>query len=297
MSSGVQTDRSPDAAQGGPMPWAALDAAARRFQTPCGAGEMVWRCWGEGGRPLVLLHGGAGSWLHWLRTIPAFAADRMVIVPDIPGLGSSAAPPASTPAAIAGVILEGLEQVLGHDAQDKDRRERFDIAGFSYGGVLAGFLAAQAGARARSLTLVGSGGLGVPIHRVALERVRDKTGAERDAANRTNLLRWMIADPARIDAQALAIQDWNSRHARFDSRPIGSGSLLPDELRKLSIPITGIWGEQDHAVRGLLGEVESTLRAIRPEMAFHRVPAAGHWVAYEAPNAFAAILRAVLGPR
>jgi pimeloyl-ACP methyl ester carboxylesterase len=104
----------------------------------------------------------------------------------------------------------------------------------------------------------------------------------------------MIADPARLDAQALAIQDWNSRHARFDSRPIGMGSLLPAELRKLDIPITGIWGEQDHAVRGSLDKVEATLRAIRPEMPFHVVPAAGHWVAYEAPDAFAAILRALL---
>lgn len=281
-------------AKDGAPPWAALEAQSCQFRTPCGAGEMVWHCWGEGGAPLVLLHGGAGSWLHWIRTIPAFAGERMVVVPDIPGLGGSAVPPEPDPATIAAIVLSGLEEVIGKSPQGEGAR--FDIAGFSYGGALAGFVAAQAGSRARSLTLVGSGGLGIAINSVALERVRDKSGAERDAANRANLLRWMIADPAHLDAQAVAIQDWNSRHARYDSRPIGRGALLPEQLRQLDIPIAGIWGEQDHAVRGSLHHVEATLRAIRPEMPFRIVPAAGHWVAYEAPDAFARALREVLAP-
>lgn len=279
--------RAADSAEGRAPPWATLEARSRRFRTPCGDGEMVWHCWGEGGTPLVLLHGGAGSWLHWLHTIPAFAGERMVVVPDIPGLGGSAAPPDPAPAAIAAIILDGLERVIGRDTV-------FDVAGFSYGGVLAGFLATQAGDRAQSLTLVGSGGLGIPINKVALERVRDKTGAEREAANTANLLRWMIADPAKLDAQAVAIQDWNSRHARFDSRPIGTGALLPDELRKLAIPVFGIWGERDHAVHGSLDKVEALLRAIRPALEFRVVPRAGHWVAYEAPEAFARALSGVL---
>lgn len=279
--------RAADPAESRAPPWAALEAQSHRFRTPCGDGEMVWHCWGEGGTPLVLLHGGAGSWLHWVRTIPAFARERMVVVPDIPGLGGSASPSDPAPAAIAAIILDGLERIIGRDAG-------FDLSGFSYGGVLAGFLAAQAGARIRSLTLVGSGGLGLPIHKVALERVRDKTGAEREAANCANLLRWMIADPAMLDAQAVAIQDWNSRHARFDSRPIGTGSLLPDELRKLAVPVFGIWGERDHAVHGSLDKVEALLRSIRPTLEFRVIPRAGHWVAYEASDVFARTLRSLL---
>lgn len=288
MTLDSQISRPPEqAGNEAALPWAAFERRSRQIRTSCGAGEMVWHCWGEGGTPLVLLHGGAGSWLHWLRTIPAFAGERMVVVPDIPGLGGSAPPPDPAPAAIAGVVLEGLEHVIG-------KGTRFDIAGFSYGGVIAGFLAAQAVGTVRSLTLVGSGGLGVAINTVPLERVRDKTGAERDAANRANLLRWMIADPAACDAQAVAIQDWNSRRARFDSRPIGTGSLLPEQLRKLDIPIAGIWGEHDHAVYGRLHEVEAVLRVIRPAIDFRIVPAAGHWVAYEAPQAFARTLQAAL---
>ena len=67
-----------------------LIAAARRIETPCAAGQMVWHAWNEGaGAPLVLLHGGNGSWRHWVRQIQPFAATRCVIAADLPGLGES----------------------------------------------------------------------------------------------------------------------------------------------------------------------------------------------------------------
>src|SRR3546814_1155899 len=50
--------------------------------TPCGDGQMVWRLWGEG-PPLVLLHGGSGSWTHWFRNIPALARRYRVIAADL----------------------------------------------------------------------------------------------------------------------------------------------------------------------------------------------------------------------
>ena len=61
------------------------DGTAERFETPCGDGRMVWRSWGSG-RPILLLHGGAGSWRHWIRTLPALS-HRRVLAPDTPGLG------------------------------------------------------------------------------------------------------------------------------------------------------------------------------------------------------------------
>jgi len=68
----------------------ALDRASTRYTTPLvtplGDGHIVWRCWGEG-TPLVLLHGGTGSWLHWIRNVEALSCDMMVVVPDLPGSG------------------------------------------------------------------------------------------------------------------------------------------------------------------------------------------------------------------
>jgi 2-hydroxy-6-oxonona-2,4-dienedioate hydrolase len=34
----------------------------------------------------VLLHGGAGSWMHWVYTVPVFSRSYRVLVPDLPGL-------------------------------------------------------------------------------------------------------------------------------------------------------------------------------------------------------------------
>ena len=51
---------------------ARLASQARVVRTPCGDGNMVWRVWGRG-EPLVLFHGGSGSWTHWIRNIPELA--------------------------------------------------------------------------------------------------------------------------------------------------------------------------------------------------------------------------------
>ena len=52
---------------------------------------MVWRTWGDG-PALVLLHGGSGSWTHWVRNIAHFERDYRVIAGDLPGLGDSPDP-------------------------------------------------------------------------------------------------------------------------------------------------------------------------------------------------------------
>ena len=57
------------------------------FDAASGEGQVVWHRWGRGA-PVVLLHGGAGSWRHWVRNVDALlAAGRTVWAPDLPGLG------------------------------------------------------------------------------------------------------------------------------------------------------------------------------------------------------------------
>lgn len=269
------------------VPWAPLEREARVLLTPCGEGKMVWHLWGSG-PPLVLLHGGAGSWLHWVRTIPAFAPEHLVIVPDLPGLGGTAPPPAGAGIReITAIVAEGLHEIIGAD-------KACDLVGFSFGGVVAGYLAAQRINATRSLIFVGSGGLGVIRRSIPLERVRDKTGAEREDAHRINLHRWMIADPVRIDPLALAIQDWNSRHARFDSRPIGASDALLRPLRGMHVPVAGIWGALDHAVEAMPARAEAVLHGVSPDADFRIISDAGHWVAFEAAEAFNKTLRDLL---
>ena len=73
-----------------------LEAESMRYETPCGNDRMVWHMWNRTGRAapvVVLFHGGAGSWRHWVRNIPVLAARYRVLVPDLPGLGDSDFPP------------------------------------------------------------------------------------------------------------------------------------------------------------------------------------------------------------
>ncbi|HEY8611434.1 MAG TPA: alpha/beta fold hydrolase [Roseomonas sp.] len=270
-----------------PSEVAALLGTARRAETPCGAGRMVWHAWGKG-PPLVLFHGGSGSWRHWLRIIPRWSDRRRVLVPDLPGLGESDLPPEpGTIETIAGVVAGGLEVLTSPE-------EACDIVGFSFGATVAAHAAVRLGARVRSTTLVGAGGL-VPARRpILLEKVRGKAGEALVEAHRTNLARMMIADPAKIDALALALQDWNSRHARLDTRGFAAEGALRRALGQLRTPANAVWGAEDQPAYWGLRERQEALRALCPDARIRIVPKAGHWIAHENPEALDATLREFL---
>ena len=124
----------------GADPAAAVDAVARvarKVETPCGEGSMVWRVWGAG-EPLVLFHGGSGSWTHWIRNIPELSQHYELWVADIPGLGDSAMPPKPwMPASIADVVVAGIDQLFPSST--------LRMAGFSFGGQVAGLVSARLG--------------------------------------------------------------------------------------------------------------------------------------------------------
>lgn len=264
-----------------------LDRAARHWETPCGDGTMVWRGWGSG--PVVLLvHGGAGSWRHWVRNLAALSRGHTVIAPDLPGLGDSArAPDPISAGSVAALVGQGLDQVVGADA-------RIDVAGFSYGGVIAGLLAANAANRVRSLTVIGTGGLGPPNRSLELVRVRDKTGAERLAAHRDNLLRMMLADPANVDALALEIQEQNTKRARLNSGFMWMSRVLHDALPLVHGHVHAFWGEHEMPDRSMLDVRLALLRQARPDVEVEVVPRVGHWVFYEAAARFNAALLRIL---
>lgn len=267
-----------------------LEARARRHETPCGDGAVVWREWGPPGgggteRPLVLFHGGSGSWRHWVRNIERLSADRRLVCPDLPGLGLSAMPPRSeSPAPIAAVVRAGLAAVLGGPGAP------YDLAGFSFGALVAGHVAAEAGPELRSLTLVGAASLGLPRPRTALVKVRDKEGGERVAAHCHNLAALMFADPGRIDGLALLVQEMNTREARFRSRGFAGSGLLLEAVARARAPVALVYGERDAIAWPEVEARFAALRSVRPDAWTGVIPGAGHWVAYEAAPAFDAML-------
>jgi 2-hydroxy-6-oxonona-2,4-dienedioate hydrolase len=269
---------------------ARVEAVAQRYVTPCGDGHLVWRAWGDG-PALVLLHGASGSWLHWIRNVTALARHFRVLVPDLPGFGDSAEPPPPAGAdTLAAVITSGLDAVAPPP-------QALDIAGFSFGGIIGGLVAARLGRRARTLVLVGPNGMALPVGEAKpLRRVTgDMTPEMVREAHRHNLRTLMLARPPSADDLAVHAQMEGLRRARFKSGSIPASDMLLRALPAVTARIAGIWGARDAFAVPYLDHRRRVLAAFAPDLDFRVIPDAGHWVPYEAPEAVNAALLEILG--
>ncbi|MEQ9329947.1 alpha/beta fold hydrolase [Thalassobaculum sp.] len=264
---------------------AAFEARALRVTTPCGDGAMVWRVWGEGA-PVVLLHGGFGSWNHWIRNIDALAAQYRVIAADMPGQGDSDDPPHPYDAeSLADIVAEGVSRVT-HEG------ERVRLVCFSFGAVVGSLVAARLGDRVVSFTAVGAAGFGAR-GRVTQDMTRitpEMSPAEQDAAYRHNLGLLMVADPAHVDDLAMLIQRRNTERNRIRSRPISVTDKLSVTLPSIRARIDLIWGDRDVTAIGYFEPRHALLRSIQPDARIAMLDGVGHWVQYEDPERFNATL-------
>ena len=263
------------------------------FQTPCGEGEIIWRRWGNprsGRTPIVLLHGGSGSWTHWIKIIPALSAQNEVWAADLPGLGDSAMPqPPHTPAAAGQIVADGIRALF------LDGRP-VHLVGFSFGAHVGTYAAALLGHQIATYTICGCAALGIPHNRLDLAREHPTMSkAERDRVHRINLERLMFSDPAGIDALAMHLHGENIRRARFKSRAFATTGEIPATLPRVVAPLRAIWGADDVLATPSVEARYDILRRHHPELITCTIPAAGHWVAYEQPAAFVKALGEVTG--
>lgn len=268
---------------------AAVAAEAAVLRTPCGDGDLVWRRWGAG-EPVVLLHGGYGSWRHWLHNVRALAKHFAVYVPDMPGFGDSASPPEPySPTTLAEILATGLQQLLGPDG-------KLQLVGFSFGGTVSGELALIMPERISRLVIVGTSSLAELERPLRTEPIQWRTAGDQDEAHRHNLRSIMIADPARIDDLAIHIQAVNTAASRISSRKFRAHRLLNQALPKLGVPRAGIWGGEDAMGRLALDTIRDRIRGDDPTTPFEVIPGAGHWVPFEKPEPFNAALLRILRP-
>jgi 2-hydroxy-6-oxonona-2,4-dienedioate hydrolase len=263
-----------------------LDKAATRRTTPVGSGDLVWRIWGRG-EPLVLLHGGTGSWMHWMRNVDDLARDHMLLVPDIPGSGESASLELPTSVEkVAATLLAGIDAIVGRD-------RHFAVAGFSMGGLISGFLTKLAGDRVTTLALVGA--VGTTARRGELAPMKSwrrlPTDEAKREAHRTNLAILMVRDPNAIDEAALYMQFDNAERSRVRGKHINPTGDLSQTLPHFNGRLASIWGEHDATAGPYLDERRQKLEQFKPGASFDVIPGAGHWVQYEAADAFNKLLR------
>jgi pimeloyl-ACP methyl ester carboxylesterase len=256
-----------------------VESRATRSITPAGEGSIVWRSWGAG-PPLVLLHGASGSWTHWIRNVLPLAARFRVHVPDMPGYGDSDAPPEPhTAAGLADLVAAGLELMLPAPAE-------LDLAGFSFGGIIGGLVAARLGRRIRTLMLLGAGGLGLgaPPPRALLRTEPAMTPEEIRRVHRENLGILMLGRWESADELAVSLQIENLRRARFKSGTIPQSDVLRQALPAIRARIAGIWGGRDAFTGAQVEECRRALASVQGDVDLRVIEGAGHWVTYEAAD-------------
>jgi pimeloyl-ACP methyl ester carboxylesterase len=261
----------------------ALEKEAVVHWYPCGEGRMPIRQWQHAGaEKVVLLHGGSGSWLHWVRNITALREHFDVYAIDLPGLGDAAMCEVESDAVSAARATESaLEQLF--DAA-------FHIVSFSWGCTITAMIMRDIAPRLKSVMLTGPAAVGDLPRRVTMKPLIKRTPEmEREevlAAQKENLARLMIHQRSRIDDTAVTIQDINTSRARFSSPQYARSTLVIDGVRETTTPLFVIYGDHDAAAYPELEARRDIFLDARPDARFELVDDAGHWLQYEMPELF-----------
>lgn len=252
---------------------------------------LHYSVWGNG-PALVLLHGGSGSWTHWIRNVEFLAQRYTVIVPDLPGNGDSDLPrlPFDRHDLVGSMntIADDVWITLKALLIDVLKAKEYKLVGFSMGSILSGALAARYPQHLRQLVLVGTSALGMktggPVSNV---ESLDKDDSLDEALLRQgrNLTRIMLADPDSVDELARKTQYDNVTRARIRTHWLAASDVLARSLPAIQTPTEIIWGTRDIYAPDL-DERERVVNKLKPGVKVHRINGAGHWVMYERADEF-----------
>lgn len=239
----------------------------------------VLPCHVEGsGPPLVLFHGGMGSWTHWLRNIPALRSRFTVYAPDLPGCGDGPDVPDD-------IAKERYFALVRDAVVEIAAGGTLDLAGFSFGGVMAAMVAASIPHAVRRLALLAPGGFGMTSGRqLDLRKMpaQPVSEAERLDVIRHNLMVLMLAKAETADDATIAIQRANVERARYDTRRFSLDPHTREALPHIHAPVMLIYGERDNlAFPSIEARIEQC-RRLKPDIRVETIADAGHWVQYEA---------------
>jgi pimeloyl-ACP methyl ester carboxylesterase len=244
---------------------------------------------GRGPGRLLYLHDAGADTL----ASPAFdelSTDHAVVLLDLPGYGRSAPPEGLTGPAAMAEVLAGLLDTLGW--------EHGVVAGTSLGAWFALELALAAPERVEGLVLSGAAGLHTPEDylfalfaggRAAAgtqELIKDALTrrlpeADQDVSGLEPRVAAAVVGPFVQNLAAAAAMSWH---------PYTVNPRLLGRLPEVSCPTVVLWGEHDALIPLRHGRL---LAAGIPGADLQIVPAAGHLLALEHPEVFAAAVRSV----
>ena len=238
------------------------------------AGRIRYAKRGDGADTVIFIHGFGGDADNWLFNIDAPATAATVYAIDLPGHGSSVkANPDPTLHGFAKTIVAFMDAL---------KIESAHLVGHSLGGAIAMRLAIDAPGRVKSLTLIGSAGLGSEINgeylsgfvsaasRRDLKPVVEHLFANQELVSRQlidNLLRAKRIDGVEAGLTALSATVFPGGR---------QGSVLAGEIAKAGKPILVVWGRDDKIIPS--GHAAVLGKAARVEV----IDGAGHMVQMEA---------------
>lgn len=225
-----------------------IPVVERRLE-PAGIATAVLE--GGEGPPIVLLHGPGESAANWRWVIPELVKTHRVIAPDLPAHGRTAAPDGTLDAAR---VSAWLGELIDHTCAAPPA-----LVGHVLGGALGARFAIHAGDRLGHLVLVDSLGLARfrPSPRFALGFVgfvarpteRSYERFMRQCAFDLDELRERMGDDweAFVDYNLQLARAPNAKAAGKLMRTLGTPPIPPEELARISVPTSLIWGRQDRA--------------------------------------------------
>ncbi len=252
--------------------------------------------WGQQGEALVLLHGFGGSTYSWRLVGPELGRDFRVVAVDLNGFGWTervAEREAYTLSGQARLVL-GVMDALG--------LQRAHLAGHSYGGGLALWLAATAPERFTSLILVDStlptysaerrrswAGLrpvtSLLLRTVLLRKSFIRRGLERSVYDRRVVSDEMVT----AYLERLKVEGATDAYRGLTARVEGPPPVV--DLAAIRQPTLIIWGLQDALLASAYG---SRAAEKIPNAQFVGIDRCGHLPMEERPEEFLAAVRAFL---
>lgn len=252
---------------------ARLERLATRHEVFVNSRTVTWRRFGQG-EPLILIHGGHGSWLHWVRNVEYLAQHHEVWVSDLPGYGDSDPPDGPGLDGLVDATCSSLDALLGPSIPVR-------LVGFSFGGLVAATLAARRPAVIQLALLGPAGHGGIRRPRGELQAWQGLPPGSQDwlHAMRHNLLMHMLHEARSIDDLALQVHGQSCLAARFHSKKISRSGGLRQALDAYSGPALLVWGEHD--VTADPASIGAQLTGDHAQREGIVIQGAGHWVQYE----------------
>ena len=247
--------------------------------------KISFRQWGEAGPILVMLHGGYGSWMHWLNNVSELCKNFRIVVPDMPGFGESELLPyLPSLDQYAQILVDALDELLPE--------EQYSLVGFSFGSAIGSHMMKFAGDKVKRLTLVGYNRTGnMPFKRPKMKSWRGVSSKEElFAAQRFNLSVMMLHKEEKIDDLAITVQTLNTRGGKVRSLDIVATHDLPSRLLEVNKPIDIIWGEFDVTLINGIDNAQERMQELIPDVECHVINNTGHWVQFEEPEQFNKII-------